>query len=45
LFLDFVHNKRSHLSLIWYILGIFGTLLGIVGVMCSRVYLAAHSIN
>jgi membrane-associated phospholipid phosphatase len=45
LFLDFVHTKRNKITLLQYSIGLSITIISIVSVMISRVYLAAHSIN
>lgn len=44
-FLDFIYDIRHRIHPILYYLGCLGTFIGIFGVMCSRVFLAAHSIN
>lgn len=44
-FLDFVYEARHSLNPILYYLGCAATFIGIFGVMCSRVFLAAHTIN
>ena len=45
LFLDFVQERKKKMSIVCYILGCLAAFIGIFGVMCSRVYLGAHSIN
>lgn len=44
-FLDFVYEKRHRLHPVVYYAGCLATFIGLFGVMCSRVFLAAHSIN
>jgi hypothetical protein len=45
LFLDFFHSKRNRKHILYYSVGCIITFIGVFGVMASRVYLAAHSIN
>ena len=45
LFLDFVYSKRHRFNLFFYVVGCSVTLFCVISVLCSRVYLAAHSIN
>jgi len=44
-YLDFVYDKRHRIHTLFFALGSILCFIGIFGVMCSRVYLAAHSIN
>ena len=45
LFLDFFHSRRRFMSFSVYFASLFVTVFIVVSVMCSRVFLAAHSIN
>jgi len=44
-FLDFCYDKRQKMHPLLYYFGCLCTTIAIVGVMASRVFLAAHTIN
>lgn len=44
-YLDFCYERRHQMHPLLYYFGCLATFVGIVGVMASRVFLAAHSIN